>query len=168
MAKRTYTNKIAEKAAQFMVQQAPTPQPVAEQEIEKQADMPISLPTAPTEDRREEIQQQSNSQENDRRSILQAFDLDEDLSESVKFSRTTIYLTFEEKAAIDKINYDLGLGKSDIIRQLIDAGMNAVFPGIFEETKAKAEEMRESSLKITKRRKKGNAIYQKLSNKLGG
>lgn len=81
-----------------------------------------------------------------------------------KFLRQTFYMTFEEKAAIDKICEETGIGKSDIIRQILDAGLEAVSPGIFDRTHDMAQALRNSN---ATRRINDRSLFEKLQAKLG-
>ncbi len=75
-------------------------------------------------------------------------------------NRYTFYITVEEKAALDQISIDEDMGKSEILREVLDAGLEAVSPGIFERTKERANELR-MKVKVTKD-KKERKIYDRL------
>lgn len=81
------------------------------------------------------------------------------------YARQSYYLSYEHIAAIDYICDETHIGKSDIVRQIMQAGLEAVCPGVFEKSADRADELRK---KCGKKKNKSMELFNTLQSKLGG
>ena len=139
MAKKNYESKVAMQTAEFIEKRDGKP-PVVYQEVHDE----------PQTEHKKETGSDQNGSNTDRN------------VKTEEYHRYTFYVTFEEKAALDQISDDEKVGLSDIVRQVLDAGLEAISPGIFEKTKDKANELRYRE--TSRRKKSGNnrTLYDKL------
>lgn len=158
MAKKQYESKVARQAAVF----------VAAKEPEKtKAVAPVKevAPAKPKEPEkkaapREDARQSEISSEAPASTSTVTPTTEEKLSEILL--RQTFYITYEERAAIDLICFEENIGKSELIREVLDAGLEIIYPNIFETVRKQANKLKRRQGKKNKDR----MVYNKLKKNL--
>ena len=151
MAKRNYENKVENLTAAFIKN---SKEKEKKEDVQEQIE-PQKQEEPATEEKKESFPVKPEPV------IEQTHDIS---ARGSALNRYTFYITCEEKAALDQISIDEDMGKSEILREVLDAGLEAVSPGIFERTKEKADELR-NRVKVTKN-KNERKIYERLKKSL--
>ncbi len=140
MAKGNYTSKIAEQAMAFSMEREPE----------------VTQETKPSVE-----SQQTQNEANTNR-----YEPDQDSKNQDEYCRMTYYITYEQIAALDELRRRTGISKSEILRQILEAGLEAVAPGIFEETRGLAEELKGRE-KVKRTKNNDKSLLNTLRAKLG-
>ena len=140
MAKGNYTSKIAERAMAFSMEREPEVTPETNPSVESQ---------------------QTQNEANTNR-----YESDQDSKNQDEYCRMTYYITYEQIAALDELRRRTGISKSEILRQILEAGLEAVAPGIFEETRELAEELKGRE-KVRRTKNNDKSLLNTLRAKLG-